>query len=78
MFIISDTPDCIYNCAPSTNAGNNNHNSNHNGNHDHNGNNNHAALTEAQRQALFKYLENQVKKQWGDKDYLQAGKHRYA
>ncbi|SMY35521.1 membrane-bound lytic murein transglycosylase MltC [Photobacterium andalusiense] len=61
------TPDCIYNCAPSSSVGNNNLN----------GNNNHVALTEAQRLALFKYLENQVKKQWGDDDYLQAGKHRY-
>ncbi|SMY17393.1 membrane-bound lytic murein transglycosylase MltC [Photobacterium aquimaris] len=60
-------PDCIYNCSPSTSVGNNNLN----------GNNNHIVLTEAQRLALFKYLENQVKKQWGDDDYLQAGKHRY-
>ncbi|MEC6830277.1 membrane-bound lytic murein transglycosylase MltC [Photobacterium toruni] len=39
--------------------------------------NNHIALTETQRQALLKYLEGQVKKQWGKDNYLQAGKHRY-
>ena len=62
----SPTPDCIYNCSPSANGGN------HNINGD-----NHIALTETQRQALLSYLESQVKKQWGDNDYLQAGKHRY-
>ena len=71
----TSTPDCLYNCAPSINASNHNCNSNHNYNgHSHN---NHAAITETQRLALLKYLENQVKKQWGNKDYLQAGRHRY-
>jgi membrane-bound lytic murein transglycosylase C len=51
--------------------------SNINNNNHLNGNNNHIALTETQRQALLKYFESQVKKQWGDDDYLQAGKHRY-
>lgn len=69
----SPTPDCIYNCAPSTNVSD----SNINNNNHLNGNNNHIALTETQRQALLKYFESQVKKQWGDDDYLQAGKHRY-
>ncbi|NLS13062.1 membrane-bound lytic murein transglycosylase MltC [Vibrio sp. SM6] len=26
---------------------------------------------------LFRYLSTQVKKQWGDEDYVEAGKHRY-
>jgi len=36
--------------------------------------------TNAQEQAfkkLLAYLNEQVKKQWGDDEFLQAGKHRY-
>lgn len=52
---------CIYNCKP---------------NYTDQGNNDFVNNEQAM-QALIAYLESQVKKQWGDDEFLQTGKHRY-
>lgn len=65
----SNQVECLYNCKPTYP----NHNGNINGGNINTGNvNNEQAM-----KALLAYLGVQVKKQWGDDDYLQAGKHRY-
>ncbi|MCG3864059.1 MULTISPECIES: membrane-bound lytic murein transglycosylase MltC [unclassified Photobacterium] len=65
----SNQVECLYNCKPTYP----NHNGNINGGNINTGNvNNEQAM-----QALLAYLGVQVKKQWGDDEFLQAGKHRY-
>ncbi|GAD32432.1 membrane-bound lytic murein transglycosylase C [Photobacterium leiognathi lrivu.4.1] len=65
----SSQPECIYNCTPTyPNNGNNNHG----------GGINTGNMTNEQAiKALMAYLATQAKKQWGDDEFLQAGKHRY-
>ncbi len=65
----SSQPECIYNCTPTyPNYGNNNHG----------GGINTGNMTNEQAiKALMAYLATQAKKQWGDDEFLQAGKHRY-
>ncbi|PSV27699.1 MULTISPECIES: membrane-bound lytic murein transglycosylase MltC [unclassified Photobacterium] len=60
----SNQVECLYNCKPTY--------PNHSGNISTGNVNNEQAM-----QALLAYLGVQVKKQWGDDEYLQAGKHRY-
>ncbi|EAR53727.1 membrane-bound lytic murein transglycosylase C precursor [Photobacterium sp. SKA34] len=65
----SNQVECLYNCKPTYP----NQNGNINGGNINTGNvNNEQAM-----QALLAYLGVQVKKQWGDDEFLQAGKHRY-